>query len=348
MTTTEPGIIREFQGNTYRTRAWSCDVRVVVEDPSVLHRVAEDVDALLNRVDLAASRFRSDSALTVANAQAGRPTFVPRLLSDLIGIALHASLATDGAVDPTVHAGLLDIGYDRDITELPTARDALSGRIEPVATPPAPAARPTDCGSSRLHDWRNVNLNREVGLLRMPADVALDLGATAKARTADLAAGDAAIRYRTGVLVEIGGDIAVAGDRDGGWVVEVSETGAAGDRDGRQTSQAITLHRGAVATSTTMRRRWLHHGVPVHHIIDPRTGAPADGPWRTVTVVAESALEANTASTAAIVKGSDALGWLVANGYAARLVDRIGGVQTTPGWPLESSALTDDDRRVAS
>ncbi|SDI93765.1 thiamine biosynthesis lipoprotein [Frankineae bacterium MT45] len=335
LTSAGPRIIRTFQGNSYRTRAWSCDVRVVVEDRSALHRVAADVDALVNRVDLAASRFRRDSALSAANAQAGRPTFIPWLLTDLIGIALHAALTSDGAVDPTVHAGLLNIGYDRDISELPTARDALSGLIEQVATPRAPVAQLPARGRTR--DWRDVSLNRELGLLRMPADVALDLGATAKARTADLAAHDASVRYQTGVLVEIGGDIAVAGERDGGWVVEVSETGPDDDLYDPADAQAIALHRGGVATSTTMRRRWLHDGVPVHHIIDPATGAPADGPWRTATVVADSALEANTASTAAIVKGTDALSWLTAHGYAARLVDRIGGVQTTPGWPLASS-----------
>jgi thiamine biosynthesis lipoprotein len=72
----------------------------------------------------------------------------------------------------------------------------------------------------------------------------------------------------------------------------------------------------------------------LHHIVDPRTGLPADGPWRTATVAADDALRANAASTAAIVLGADALDWLDAAGYAARLVARDGSVHTTAGWPV--------------
>ncbi|HEX3337149.1 MAG TPA: FAD:protein FMN transferase, partial [Jatrophihabitans sp.] len=133
-------------------------------------------------------------------------------------------------------------------------------------------------------------------------------------------------RYGTAVLVEIGGDLAVAGDWPGGWCVQVAE------REGGD-GELVLVRRGGLTTSTTTVRTWTRAGRPMHHILDPATGLPADGPWRTATVAAESALAANVASTAAIVKGEDAVPWLEHRGLAARLVDQHGTVRTTAGWP---------------
>jgi FAD:protein FMN transferase len=141
-------------------------------------------------------------------------------------------------------------------------------------------------------------------------------------------------RYSTAVLGELGGDLAVAGGRPDGWCVRVAE------REGAD-GQLVLVRHGGLATSTTTVRRWHRSGRPLHHILDPRTGASAGGPWRTVTVAAPTALAANTASTAAIVKGAGALDWLAGHGYAARLVGTDGAVRTTAGWPAarESAAV---------
>jgi FAD:protein FMN transferase len=294
--------------STWTGRAWSCDVRLVVEDDRALTAATEDLVALLDRVDRTASRFRADSALSIANQRAGRPTPVPALLVDLVGAALDAAAQTDGAVDPTLGLAMQRIGYDRDIAEL--VADAEE----------APALDPQSDG------WRGVRLHREVGLLTVPVGISLDLGATAKAWTADHAARTLAERYRTGVLVELGGDLAVAGDRPGGWCIQVAER-AGGD------GQLVTVHSGGLTTSTTTVRRWTRGGRPMHHIVDPATGRPADGPWRTVSVAASSAFAANVASTAAIVRGADAVAWLTGRGLAARLVGVDGSITTTPGWP---------------
>jgi thiamine biosynthesis lipoprotein len=95
----------------------------------------------------------------------------------------------------------------------------------------------------------------------------------------------------------------------------------------------VRIRGGGVATSTTTVRTWRRAGHAVHHIVDPRTGRPATGPWRTVTVAAPSALAANTASTAALVRGERALSWLDEHNLAARLVATDGSVLTTRRWP---------------
>jgi len=81
-------------------------------------------------------------------------------------------------------------------------------------------------------------------------------------------------------------------------------------------------------------------GITLHHLIEPSTGLPVHGPWRTATVLAGSCVEANTASTAVIVRGASAVEWFEASGLPARLVSEAGAVHRTHAWPqpLESAA----------
>jgi thiamine biosynthesis lipoprotein len=208
------------------------------------------------------------------------------------------------------------VGYDRDIAAVPQIDDT------PLA------------GLPRLGAWRAVRLHREMGVLTVPRGTALDLGATAKAWTADHAARVLSSRHGTAVLVELGGDLAVAGRCPAGWPVRVAER-ESGD------GQLVLVRTGGLATSTTTVRTWRRAGQTVHHLLDPATGRPVDGPWRTASVAAPSALAANTASTAAIVRGAAAVEWLTARGFAARLVDRYGSVRTTPGWPRRTPVAVD-------
>lgn len=289
---------------------WSCLVRVVVSDPEILRHAVSDVENLMRRVDVAASRFRADSELSVANANAGRPTPVSRTFVALLDTALAQADRSAGTVDPTLGRDLERIGYDRDIYLV---------RGSSRAVPPVPAAgRPS---------WRDVRLDRTVGLVTVPPGVALDLGASAKACTADWAAAALHARYGCDCLVEIGGDLSVDGTKSDWQIVAAERAGEAG--------QQITLKGGGLATSTTVIRRWRRGDQQVNHIIDPRTGRSATGPWRTVTVAANSATEANTCSTAAIVLGDGALAWLSNQPVAARLISESGEVATIGGWPVD-------------
>jgi FAD:protein FMN transferase len=303
---------------SYRFRAWSSTVRLVVTDDRTLVAATHELRHLLQTVDAAASRFRADSSLAAANRHPGRPVPVSRELAGLVQVALDAAADTDGLVDPTLGADLVALGYDRDIT-------FVRGRD----TGGAPR------GTGVRRSWRDVRLDRRAGLLTVPGGTALDLGATAKPATADRAATTLHRHFGCGVLVELGGDLAVAGPAPDarGWSVAVAE------REG-EPGQPVFLAGGGMATSTTTVRTWRHDGVVVHHVLDPRTGRPADGPWRTVTVAAPTALAANVASTAALVLGDGAVSWLARRGLAARLVATGGAVRTVGDWPepLRSAA----------
>ena len=295
-------------------RALGCEVRVAVTDPGLLADARALLAAELDDVDEACSRFRPDSELRSLRPGVNQ---VSALLAEAISVALRAAELTDGDVDPTIGAVMIAAGYDRDFQTLGDSDHSRPVTVRSLAT------------------WRDVTLDGT--RLDLPEGVQLDLGATAKAWAADRVAVFIAAVLGTGTLVSLGGDIAVAGaPPEGGWRIRVQDvTGdPAAEPDGP--FAVITVHNGGLATSSTKARRWRRGGDVLHHILDPRTGCPAEPVWRTVTVAAGSAADANAASTAAIIRGRSAPGWLTARRLPARLVDASGAVFTVAGWPAHA------------
>ncbi|MCX5330974.1 FAD:protein FMN transferase [Streptomyces sp. NBC_00140] len=298
-------------------RALGTSVRLVVTDPALLDSCNLLLARHLAEVDAACSRFRADSELAALDGTAGRPVRVSPLLAEALTVALRAAEATDGAVDPTVGSAMDAIGYDRDFT-LVREDD-----------------RPVRLTVRRAPGWRLIGLDRSTGTVTVPSGVRLDLGATAKAWAADRAAEMLAETAGCGVLVSLGGDTAVAGEPPaGGWQIHVQDvTGPVDETPAQGSYDSVGLHTGGLATSGTAARRWRRGGHDLHHIVDPRTGLPVRSPWRTVSVAARTCADANAASTAALVKGADAVRRLTRQGLPARLVSQEGRVVTTPGWP---------------
>jgi FAD:protein FMN transferase len=273
----------------------------------------------LDAIDAAASRFRSDSELSRVNRAGGAWVQIGPLFCDAITLAIRAAKATDGAVDPTLGRDLIELGYDRDWHELDAARDDREHR-----TTPPPRGRRTDT-------WRLVELDDDPPSVRCPRGVMLDLGATAKALAADRAARAAAAAAGAGVLVALGGDIAVRGLAPAtGWRVHVTDDHRSSpDAPG----QTVLIGSGGLATSSTTVRNWSLDGERMHHIIDPRDGLPVRSRWRTASVASATCAEANIACTAAIVLGDSATDWLDRHRLPARLVDINGYVQFVGDWP---------------
>ena len=168
-------------------------------------------------------------------------------------------------------------------------------------------------------------------MVRLAPGIRLDLGATAKAWAADRAARAAAEAAACGVLVSVGGDVATCGECPaGGWRIRVTDDHRS-DRSGE--GQLISIRSGGIATSSTGVRRWAHGGETMHHIIDPATGQPVRGPWRTASAAAADCTDANIATTAALVRAAAAPAWFEQVGLPARLVDWQGTVTTVGRWP---------------
>jgi FAD:protein FMN transferase len=286
---------------------WTMDMQIVVTEADTIAVARWEIDAELDAVEAAVSRFRPDSEINRLAKSSGRPTEVSELLAEMLSAALTAACQTDGDVDPTIGAALIALGYDHDIAALDSSLLLATS-----------VARPAN--------WSMVRLD---GLtVTVPCGVVLDLGATAKAVAADRCAQRAHESTGAGVLVNLGGDIATAGAAPaGGWQVLVQD-------EPDEPASSVALQSGtAMATSSTLRRRWRRGQTQLHHILDPTTGRSADPVWRTVSVAAGSCLAANTLSTAAIIRGWRALNWLRAQDVPARLVASDRTVRTLGGWP---------------
>jgi thiamine biosynthesis lipoprotein ApbE len=297
--------------------ALGTQVWLVMTNPDVLAEGRRLLAADLAEVDAACSRFRPDSELMSLDAAAG-PVQISPLLAEAIGVALRAALLTGGDVDPTVGAAMVAIGYDRDFAQLPASGPPVTLAVRAVP------------------GWQQVHLDEQARRLTLPHGVRLDLGATAKAWAADRSAARLAAALSCGVLVGLGGDISVAGEPPpGGWRVRVQDVTGRPEDPPAGPAAVVAIQDGGLATSSTTARRWRRGGEVLHHILDPRTGLPATQYWRTVSVAAATCADANTASTAAIIKGRDAVNWLANSGLPARLVDAAGNVQAVNGWPGE-------------
>lgn len=299
-------------GDSSEFPLWGGRAVVAVTDAGALEVALSVVHSLVEEVDRACSSFRADSELAALNRSAGQAMAVSPLLMEYLAAGLRAAELTDGDVDPTVGEVLVALGF---------GEGPQPDRFELLSVP----------------GYRTVVLDPAAGTVRLGRGVRVDLGATAKALAADQAAAAAHEATGAGVLVSLGGDLSTAGPGpDGGWRVRVTDDHRS---DIDAAGQWISLSSGGLATSSTTVRNRRHGDETVHHLIDPATARPARARFRTVSVAAASCLDANMASTAAVVRGERGASWLEALRLPSRLVELDGRVRHLAGWPGEGEDL---------
>ena len=222
--------------------------------------------AWLARMHDRLTRFSPDSELSRFNAAAGRWTALSPELEALLRGSLRAYEDSGGLVHAGVLPALLAAGYTRDFAAGPTAASGT-----PVIAPPLP-------------DMLEVQGHRA----RLRAGTSIDLGGIAKGWLADRAVE----RIGLNALANLGGDLCArgAGPDGNGWPV------------GFGTATVLLRDMGA-ATSGTEGRRW---GPRLHHLIDPRTGLPADTDLAEVSVLAATGAEAEVLAKTALLLGREA------------------------------------------
>jgi thiamine biosynthesis lipoprotein len=283
----------------------------VVAPARRLDVAADTVHALFTAWERVLSRFRADSELTNLNRSCGAPFVASPILFDAVVTAVSAAAATGGLFDPTLLFDLERVGYDRSFVDLPKAQ---------------PETRLAPAGGGA---WRAIELDRSTRIIVLPRNAAVDLGGIAKGMAVDAALDLLGTIGVQSALVSAGGDLSVRGLPPdlGSWPVAVGE-------DGETT---VPLVRGALATSSRLRRTWRQGDLQRHHILDPRTGEPARTGVREATIAATSCAQAEAAAKAVFVLGPLLAGELVArNGLAARIAMDDGGTATFGPWPQPS------------
>jgi thiamine biosynthesis lipoprotein len=287
---------------------------VATQNPSDEADALDVVHRWIVAFDRAANRFRPDSELSVINSGEGGTFELSPLLHRCFQSARRASDLTQALCDPTILNALEALGYDRDYDEM-----MREGALRRSTSAPAPGPM----------SWR---VDPVENLLSVQPGVRFDLGASAKALFADIVLDE--ISSRGGALVEIGGDVALRGSGpEGPWVIGVATSLHISGQEPR-----ISLADGALATSSRTTRSWSLENDTVNHIIDPRTGQCANGPYVVSTVAAADCVSANALSTAALLWNDDAPLHLVESGAAARLVREDGTIELVGGWTREESA----------
>jgi thiamine biosynthesis lipoprotein len=275
--------------------------------------VADTAVARVEQLESRWSRFRPTSEVCALAGAAGHPVEVSRDTIVLAHRAVEAWRLTGGAFDPTVLGALQAAGYDTDFDHLATER------LDP-APPPARVSL-VGCTDIVISDTT----------VTLPPEVGFDAGGIGKGLAADLVVDEVMALGAAGVCVNLGGDLAVRGQSPGPdadvWPISIDHPWSPSP------VVVVGVVRAAVASSTTLLRRWTRDGQPRHHLIDPATGAPTQTDLNFVSVVAPWAWEAEVLAKACVLRGSQRVFDLLVPGrHVALAVGRDGTVMVSPGF----------------
>lgn len=253
------------------------------------------------------SRFNPDSEVSRLNRSFGQPVEVGADTIELVRTARTACHRSNGLVDPTMLAEVIAAGYDRSFDQLPADR-ATTG---PVPPPP-------------LFGIDDIEIDEAASTIALPPGLGFDPGGIGKGLAADIVVAEALAGGAGGACVAIGGDVRVDGcSPDGdGWTIAIVHP----HHD--SPIVLVGVRSGAVASSTTLRRRWNLDGIPHHHLLDPRTRRPSTSPVTFASAVAATGWQAEAAAKASVLSGHP----LTADGAETLTVDDDGTVRTSIGF----------------
>lgn len=322
MKTIDPPLNPDWRWNGYSFRAMNTKIQSWLysrTDSAVLL----DVQRLFNSVEKRLSRFIPHSELSRLNDHPQEQFQASSMLLDAVEVALWAAEASGGLYDPTILAALKEAGYDRsfELVEQPAPLNTATD----LARNGHPAARP----ALKPFTFRSIQLNRPKREIYKPVGLALDLGGMGKGWTVDRTADR--LQGLGPFLINAGGDIfayqAPPGQK--GWQIDIIHP-----LQPEQFIARVYLHHQALATSTIARRRWQCNGQIMHHLIDPRTGQPAQTDAVSVSVIADRTVLAEIYAKVALILGvAQGLAYLQKLPGVAGLIYTTGSeIAVTPGF----------------
>jgi thiamine biosynthesis lipoprotein len=287
-----------------RFRAMGSDAHVIVVggNPGLIDDARQRIAELEGRW----SRFIDSSEVCEINRHAGDDVTVSPDTAMLVTRAIEAWRLTGGGFDPTLLGAVLRAGYDVSFEQIASAR-------------PTPT-------SDLLAGCTDIEVRGST--VRLPSGTGFDPGGIGKGLATDLVLADLVAAGAEGVCVNLGGDLRVSGPNPDGeaWTIALEHPLC------EEPVAMIGLHAGAIATSTTLKRRWELDGVDRHHLIDPATGEPSDTDLVLCTAIAGEAWIAEVMAKAVLLRGADRAFDIVDDSMDALTIDRDGVVRMTPGF----------------
>jgi FAD:protein FMN transferase len=259
------------------------------------------------------TRFSEASELSQLNRSAGEWLHVSDEMFQVVEQAYCLAVETDGLFNPAILPALKQAGYDRSMDEIKSS----SPRMVPSQ-------------EIEKHDFYTIQLDAETKSILLPAGMQVDLGGIVKGWIAEQAARQLA-KSSSACAVSAGGDIFMVNLPHGETAWEVGlENPLAPEQD----LAILYVRPGAIATSSIAKRKWKHNGQVQHHLIDPRTGKPAETDWLSVTVWAEQAAEAEVYAKALLIGGNEAADRIFSNNTtrAYLSVDKHGWVHGSKNY----------------
>ncbi|MBZ0316833.1 MAG: FAD:protein FMN transferase [Anaerolineae bacterium] len=282
-------------------RAMGCQVNVWLEADANGEAILQHIPEQFEGYEDILSRFRPDSELSQLNRRAGQWVKVSPILLENLHAARQAARLTEGLYNPLILEALIAVGYDRPFAQMQTQPE-IKGTLEAVHIP--------------AWDQFEVDLTKQ--MVWLPAHSQVDLGGIAKGWAAEMIANQ--LSKWGSCLVDVGGDLVARGRA---WDVTVAE---AGDAEDVPALVNLKITNASVVTTGIDYRHWIVNGRTQHHIIDPRTGQPADTDVLTVTIIHPHAPTAEAFAKGVFLLGSDAgLEWLHHQWQGAGLVTRNDG-----------------------
>lgn len=267
----------------------------------------------INQSEERFTRFSDESELAQLNRSAGGWFKVSEEMFQVLEEAHRLAIETKGLFNPAILPALKQAGYDRsmdEIKDIPPRTERIE-KIEP-------------------QDFRHIQLDRAKSSVFLPQGMEIDLGGIAKGWIAEQAARLLA-KVSSACAVSAGGDMFLINLPEGepSW-----ELGLENPLQPEQNLAILHVNPGAVATSSITKRHWKYNGQQQHHLIDPRSGKPAESEWLSVTVWAESATQAEVYAKVLLIGGPKAVDGQFTNptpkAYLA--IDKHGWVQGSENY----------------
>lgn len=269
-------------------RAMNTQVLLAAEGPEEFVETGfHQAQAFIEESEKRFTRFSDQSELAELNLSAGTWFQASADMFELVSLAARLHLQTQGLFDPAILDALEMAGYDRSMDVI---------REQGVQAPSPVLIRP------RIYRFVDVRLEPQTNRIFLPDGMRIDLGGIAKGWIAERAARILS-NWVTACAVDAGGDIFFIGVPQGEphWRVSLEDP-----VEPDKTLAVLKITGGAVATSSTIRRRWKQDRKIQHHLIDPRTRQPANSDWISVTVIGQHAAEAEVFAKALLIGGPGA------------------------------------------